>query len=58
LWRFRRFLARGFVAAKKIDRRKRHPVSPAVATQNIEITHDLYRHRRLQGGPGATDYQP
>jgi hypothetical protein len=33
-------------------------LSPAVALQNIEITHDLYRHRRLQGGSVATDYQP
>jgi hypothetical protein len=58
LWRFRRLLARAFVVAKKIDRQKRRLVSPAVAPQNIEITHDLYRHRRLQGGSGATDYQP
>jgi hypothetical protein len=41
LWRFRHFLRDGFVAAKKIDRQKRNSVLPAVASQNIEITHDL-----------------
>jgi hypothetical protein len=31
----------GLVAAKKIDRQKRNSISPAVAPQKIEMTHDL-----------------
>jgi hypothetical protein len=35
------FLARRFCRREKKDRQKRNSVSPAVAPQNIEITHDL-----------------
>jgi len=41
LWRFRYFCGCGFGWAKKIDRQKRNSVLPAIAPQNIEITHDL-----------------